>query len=133
MGLSSLIGPILGDIVTDLISWRWIFYFTIPFGVISAVMMQMFLREPQIRREHKLDILGTVMLTVSVTLLLVAILEGSEVWGWNDTRTLVLMALAILGLFAFIWQEKRAAEPMLPLDLFANPIIAVASAGSVIL
>ena len=132
-GLASLLGPILGGIVTDLISWRWIFYFTIPFGVISAVMMQMFLREPQIRREHKLDILGTVILTVAVTLLLVAILEGPEVWGWLDTRTITLTVLAILGFFAFIWQEKRAAEPMLPLDIFNNRIISVASAGSVIL
>jgi EmrB/QacA subfamily drug resistance transporter len=132
-GIASLVGPIVGGIVTDLISWRWVFYFTIPFGVVSAIMMQMFLKEPQLRKDHRLDILGTVILTSAVTILLVAMLEGSEVWGWTDVRTFGLITLAVVGLIAFIFQEKRAAEPMLPLDIFSNRVIAVASAGSIIL
>jgi EmrB/QacA subfamily drug resistance transporter len=132
-GIASLVGPILGGVVTDLLSWRWIFYFTIPFGIVSAVMMQMYLKEPQMRRERKLDILGTVILTMTVTLLLLAIVEGPEVWGWNDPKTIAAFVLSLIGFVVFIWQERRAAEPMLPLDIFANRIIAVSSAGSVIL
>jgi EmrB/QacA subfamily drug resistance transporter len=132
-GIASLVGPIVGGLVTDLLSWRWVFYFTIPFGIISAIMMQMYLKEPQIRRDRRLDVLGTVILTAAVTVLLVGILEGSEVWGWTDARTWGLLTLAMLGLVAFIIQERRAAEPMLPLDIFENRVIAVASAGSVIL
>jgi EmrB/QacA subfamily drug resistance transporter len=131
--LASLVGPILGGIVTDTVSWRWVFYFTIPFGVVSCVMLGIWLREPAVRREHRLDLLGTFLLTTSVTLLLVAILEGSEFWGWGDSRTILLAVLAIAGMFAFVAQEKRAAEPMLPLDIFNNRVIAVSSAGSLLL
>ncbi|HEX6558789.1 MAG TPA: MDR family MFS transporter [Longimicrobiales bacterium] len=132
-GFASLVGPILGGIVTDSISWRWVFYFTVPFGIVSAIMLRLFLHEPLERHEHKLDLLGTTILTASVTLLLVAILEGSEVWGWRHMRTIGLLAIAVAGLFAFVIQERRAAEPMLPLDIFDNRVIAVASAGSVML
>jgi EmrB/QacA subfamily drug resistance transporter len=132
-GLASLVGPILGGVVTDTISWRWVFYFTIPFGVISAIMLRMFLREPLVRREHKLDLMGTFLLTATIAFLLVAILEGSDAWGWSDARTVILMAVAVVGFFLFLAQEKRAAEPMLPLDIFQSRLISVASVGSLLL
>lgn len=132
-GFASLIGPVMGGIVTDTISWRGVFYFTIPFGVISAVMLRMFLEEPRQRHEHKLDYLGTLLMTVAVTMLLVAILEGSEVWGWSSGKTLGLLVLSVVSFVAFIIQERRAEEPMLPLDIFNNRIISVASAGSLVL
>src|SRR5688572_4003592 len=64
-GVASLIGPILGGFVTDVWSWRGVFYFSIPFGIISMVMLKMYLHEPPVRREHKLDLLGTFLLTAS--------------------------------------------------------------------
>lgn len=131
--VASLIGPLLGGWVTDALSWRWIFYLNIPFGLVSAWMLQRYLRERAQRREHRLDILGTVSLTAAVTLLLVALVEGPEVWGWTDVRTLTLFALSVGSLLLFLWQEKRAPEPMLPLDLFRNRIIAVSSLGNTLL
>jgi EmrB/QacA subfamily drug resistance transporter len=128
--MASLIGPLLGGLLTDHLSWRWIFYLNIPFGLLSAVMLQRWMREETVRTEHRLDILGTLSLTTAVTLLLVALLEGPGTWGWGDVRTLGLLAGSAAGLAVFVWQERRAAEPMLPLDLFQNRLIAVASAGN---
>lgn len=132
-GISSLVGPALGGLITDLASWRWIFYVNIPFGLVSAVMLVVFLREESARREHRLDILGTITLTVAITLLLLAVLEGSEAWGLGDSRTLALFGGAVASLVVFFWQERRAPEPMLPLDLFRNRLIAVASATSAVI
>ncbi|HSU84411.1 MAG TPA: MDR family MFS transporter [Thermoanaerobaculia bacterium] len=128
--MASLVGPLLGGLLTDHLSWRWIFYLNIPFGLLSAVMLQRWMREESRRTEHRLDILGTVSLTTAVTLLLLALLEGPGTWGWGDIRTLGLLAGSAAGLAVFVWQERRAPEPMLPLDLFQNRLIAVASVGN---
>ncbi|HEX3555014.1 MAG TPA: MDR family MFS transporter [Thermoanaerobaculia bacterium] len=128
--LSSLLGPLLGGLITDALSWRWIFYVNVPFGLLSAWLLQVWLREETPRRQHQLDVLGTVSLTAAVTLLLLALLEGPSAWGWGDVRTLGLLAGSLVGLAVFFWQERRAPEPMLPLDLFRNRLIAVSSAGN---
>jgi EmrB/QacA subfamily drug resistance transporter len=131
--VASFVGPLLGGWITDTLSWRWIFYVNIPFGLVSAWMLHLYLHEREQRREHRLDILGTVTLTASVTLLLLALVEGPETWGWTDVRTLGLFAGSLVSLAIFLWQEGRAAEPMLPLGLFKNRIIAVASIGNTLL
>jgi len=131
--VSSIIGPTAGGLITDLLSWRWVFYINIPFGLASVVGLFLFYHEKVHRREHKLDVLGTVSLTAAIALLLITLLEGSELWGWIDVRTLGLVALSGVGLMLFLWQENRAPEPMLPLTLFKNPVIAVSSLGSIVL
>ena len=84
---------------TGPISWRAIFYLNIPFGLASAWMLQRYLREETPRHEHKLDILGTVSLTAAVTLLLLALIEGPEAWGWSEPRTIgFLVGGAFTGL-----------------------------------
>lgn len=127
--ISSLVGPAAGGLITDLLTWRWVFYLNLPFGLVSVVMLHLFLREEERRSRRGLDILGTLSLTASIALLLLALLEGTERWGWTDHRTLGMMALAGAGLLLFLRQENRAPEPMLPLELFRNRVIAVASAG----
>lgn len=132
-GVSSLAGPAAGGLVTDLVSWRWVFFLNIPFGIVSLVMLQLYLKERLPRREHRLDLPGTLSLTAAVALLLLTLLEGSELFGWTDPRTLGLLALSGLGFLFFLRHERRAPEPMLPLDLFRNRVIAVSSVGSVII
>ncbi len=131
--VSSLVGPAAGGFITDLLSWRWVFYLNVPFGLVSAFLLAAFLREETERHEHSLDVAGTLSLTAAVTLLLLALLEGSELWGWTDLRTLAMIAGSGVGLLYFLAQERRAPEPMLPLELFRVPVIAVSSLGSVVI
>lgn len=130
---SSLTGPLVGGWITDALSWRWIFYLNVPFGILSAWMLHHWLREKKARTRHGLDVLGTVSLTASCTFLLLALIEGPDAWGWSDPRTLALLAGTVIGLVVFFWQERRTPEPMLPLDLFQNRLIAVSSAGNALL
>jgi EmrB/QacA subfamily drug resistance transporter len=130
---ASLAGPLLGGWITDAFSWRWIFYLNIPFGIASAVLVQRYLKEEPQRREHKLDILGTVSLTAAVTLLLVGLIEGPGEWGWSDPRTIGVLIASAVSLVVFFWQENRAPEPMLPLTLFKSRLIAVSSIGNTLL
>jgi EmrB/QacA subfamily drug resistance transporter len=127
--ISSLVGPAAGGLITDFLSWRWVFYLNLPFGIVSLFLLHSFLKEEEQRSKRRLDYLGTLSLTASIGLLLLALLEGTELWGWADGRTLGMMGVSAIGLLFFLWQENRAPEPMLPLDLFQNRVIAVASAG----
>jgi EmrB/QacA subfamily drug resistance transporter len=130
-GVASLLGPPLGGLITDSLSWRWIFYLNVPLGLASAFILERYLREGGAvtpRGERRLDLLGTAVLTGAVTALLVALLEGEAMGGFTRPGTLSLFALAAVGCGVFLWQERRAVDPMLPLDLFRERLISVSSA-----
>jgi EmrB/QacA subfamily drug resistance transporter len=131
--ISSLVGPAAGGFITDYLSWRWVFYLNLPFGVAALILLHAFFREKHEKSQRKLDLLGTASLTLSIAVLLLALLEGTGLWGWTDPRTVGMFLAAASGLGFFLWQENRAPEPMLPLEIFQNRVIAVASAGGFIM
>src|SRR5436305_8958364 len=131
--LSSIIGPALGGLIVDHFSWRWVFYINIPFGLLSAFLLIIYFKEKVERKKVVLDYIGTLTLSGGVVALLFALLQGGTNWAWNSLPSIGLFALAALLLILFIYQENRTPEPILPLTLFKNRIIAISSIGGVIL
>ncbi len=132
-GLSSIVGPALGGLIVDHFSWRWVFYINIPFGLLSALLLTISLKENIERKKRQLDYIGTLALTGSILALLFAVLQGGTSWAWDSPQSIGLFVTAAVLLVLFLREERRASEPILPLTLFSNRIIAISSFGGVIL
>jgi MFS family permease len=127
-GVSSLAGPALGGVLTDQLSWRWVFFVTVPFAAVSAWILVTQVRETVKDREPvPIDWAGAGLLSAGTIVLLLAVLHGGH-QSLALTVGLLVVATVLLALFA--WCESRAADPVLPLDLLRTPHIAAAIAGS---
>lgn len=130
--LSSIVGPLLGGLFTDTLTWRWIFYINIPLGLIALSVISARLHLPYRKVLHQIDLYGAALLASSVVCLLLVTVLGGSTYAWNSAPIYGLgVAGTILGLL-FIWQETRAKEPIIPLRLFKNDIFTVASLLSLI-
>jgi EmrB/QacA subfamily drug resistance transporter len=128
-GLSAVVGPAAGGLITDLISWRWVFYVNLPFGIIAAVLLAATLSETFERRERSVDYLGTALLTGGLVAVLLSLLGiGGEPELSAAALALFFGGVGALALFVLV--ERRAADPVVPLDLFRERIIAVSSVGN---
>ncbi|MED7822183.1 MFS transporter [Streptomyces chiangmaiensis] len=117
-GTTSVLGPLLGGLFTQHLSWRWVFYVNLPVGIVALVVIATVLRIPRKAERHVIDYLGTFLVaSVATCLVLVASLGGTT-WGWGSAQTVGLAVLGFVLLVAFVLVERRAAEPVLPLKLF---------------
>jgi EmrB/QacA subfamily drug resistance transporter len=124
-GLAGLTGPLLGGAIVHYLSWRWVFWVNLPVAGASMAILALSLHERVERRRHGLDLAGAALLSAAVLL----VLAGARAHGAG----LVALPLAALALAAFLAVERRAKEPILPLDLFRQRVVAASSGASALL
>lgn len=130
--LASIAGPLLGGFFVDNLSWRWVFYINIPTGLAALFVTATVLDLPFRRVVHPVDYLGAGLLVGGVTSLLLVTVWGGSEYPWGSPTIIGLSVLAVVLLGLFLVQEKRAAEPILPLRLFRDRTFALTSGAGFI-
>ncbi|HEX4112510.1 MAG TPA: MDR family MFS transporter [Stellaceae bacterium] len=131
-GFAAIIGPLVGGVIVQTLSWRWIFWINVPFGILTVIGLLVYYREKVKHRAAKLDIAGAAYFTVSVTALLLLLIQGGHAWAWNSAPVYALIGACLICLALFLWQENRAPEPILSLSLWRQRLVAIANAATMI-
>jgi EmrB/QacA subfamily drug resistance transporter len=126
-GLASILGPLAGGFIADHFTWRWVFYINIPFGLAAAVVVGIALVEPSREEKPVIDYAGAAWLTLSVTLLLFALVETGDLAFLATPLMLAVVAGVVVFGFLFVRAERRAVDPIVPFSLFRNRVVAVGS------
>ncbi|MFC4554165.1 MFS transporter [Georgenia faecalis] len=113
--ISAVVGPTLGGVFSEFVTWNWIFFVNIPLCLIAGWLLIRHLHETVERTRHRIDWLGGVLLTGGVSLLILALLEGGNAWAWDSAVSIGSLVTATVLLVAFLLVERRAVEPVLPL------------------
>jgi len=119
-GVSSVAGPLLGGLFTDKLGWEWIFFINIPIGLAALVVTSMALKLHHVRREAKIDFLGAAAIVGAVTSLILYLSWAGPDVGWTSSTGVALLVGTVVLIALFVVIERRAAEPIIPLQLFTH-------------
>jgi EmrB/QacA subfamily drug resistance transporter len=118
----SVAGPLLGGLITEAVSWRWIIYVNLPVGAAAMVMIGVGLKPRPNRIAHRVDYLGALLLSLATSCVLLGLSWGGTSYAWSSPIILGLGGVAALSVVLLVAAERRAAEPLLPPRLFRSPV-----------
>src|SRR3954464_4611194 len=125
--VASVAGPLLGGFFVEALSWRWVFYVNLPIGVVAVLIIVFRLHLHVPHHRHKVDYLGAALLTAGVCSLILVTTWGGNEYAWGSGTMIGLAVAGVVLLLLFVFQERRAAEPIIPLNLFRSSVFSVAS------
>jgi MFS family permease len=123
---ATLVGPLLGGVLTEDFSWRWVFYVNLPIGIVALIVVAAVLKLPaRPRNRARIDWSGAALLSGGVTAVILVTSWGGVTYPWLSTPIIGLSGVAVVLLAAFVIVERRAVNPLLPLRMFRNPVLRV--------
>lgn len=126
-GVSSVVGPLVGGLLTDHLSWRSVFFVNIPFAVLAFFVITRYLRVPLTPRPARVDYLGALLLIATTVPLMVALTWAGTTYAWTSVQVLGLLVGAAVMLTAFIVRQAKSSSPILELGLFRNPTFTISN------